>query len=123
MTTNKLTDGQFTKEQLIARIKRQRDAYTNKREALTTCELTEPVQAAISAASCDLAILEIALAALTAEPVAYMVGGHYLMHAQDPKVDNYNSAVPLYTAPQPLTDAESAELQEYRKAGKGSIQI
>ena len=123
MTTNKLTDGQFTKEQLIARINRQRDAYTNKREALTTCELTEPVQAAISAASCDLAILEIALAALTAEHVAYMVGGHYLMHAQDPKVDNYNSAVPLYTAPQPLTDAESAELQEYRKAGKGSIPI
>ncbi|WP_105611896.1 DUF551 domain-containing protein [Cronobacter malonaticus] len=38
-----------------------------------------------------------------AEPVAYMVGGHYLMHANDPKVDNYSSAVPLYTAP-PATD-------------------
>ncbi|ELQ6225988.1 hypothetical protein R2308_002977 [Cronobacter turicensis] len=34
-----------------------------------------------------------------AEPVAYMIGGHYLMHANDPKVDNYSSAVPLYTAP------------------------
>lgn len=38
-----------------------------------------------------------------AEPVAYMIGGHYLMHANDPKVDNYSSAVPLYTAP-PATD-------------------
>lgn len=36
-----------------------------------------------------------------AEPVAYMIGGHYLMHAKDPKVDNYTSAVPLYTRPQP----------------------
>lgn len=34
-----------------------------------------------------------------AEPVAYMIGGHYLMHANDPKVDNYSSAIPLYTAP------------------------
>ncbi|MCM7434467.1 hypothetical protein ACJVTN_10035 [Enterobacter hormaechei subsp. xiangfangensis] len=42
---------------------------------------------------------EIALASLEAEAVAYMIGGHYLMHAQDPKVDNYTSAVPLYTAP------------------------
>ncbi|WP_400174754.1 DUF551 domain-containing protein [Enterobacter hormaechei] len=39
------------------------------------------------------------LASLEAEAVAYMIGGHYLMHAQDPKVDNYTSAVPLYTAP------------------------
>ncbi|STD04985.1 DUF551 domain-containing protein [Cronobacter sakazakii] len=34
-----------------------------------------------------------------ADPVAYMIGGHYLMHANDPKVDNYSSAVALYTAP------------------------
>ncbi|EOC1186516.1 hypothetical protein AAAW61_003783 [Cronobacter sakazakii] len=34
-----------------------------------------------------------------AEPVAYMIGGHYLMHANDPKVDNYSSAVALYTEP------------------------
>lgn len=34
-----------------------------------------------------------------AEPVAYIIAGHYLMHANDPKVDNYSSAVPLYTAP------------------------
>lgn len=33
------------------------------------------------------------------EPVAYMIGGHYLIHANDPEVDNYSSAVPLYTAP------------------------
>lgn len=33
------------------------------------------------------------------EPVAYMIGGHYLMHAHDPKVDNYASAEPLYVTP------------------------
>ncbi|EFT2697635.1 hypothetical protein HVL34_000156 [Escherichia coli] len=44
-------------------------------------------------------LAELALAGMEAEPVAYMIGGHYLMHAQDPKVDNYASAVPLYTAP------------------------
>ncbi|HDK7242375.1 TPA: hypothetical protein PTV62_004454, partial [Cronobacter sakazakii] len=47
------------------------------------------------------ALAGLALLALRerAEPVAYMIGGHYLMHANDPKVDNYSSAVPLYTAP------------------------
>ncbi|EOV9654359.1 DUF551 domain-containing protein [Cronobacter sakazakii] len=45
-----------------------------------------------------------------AEPVAYMIGGHYLMHANDPKVDNYSSAVPLYTAPPaPVVTAETFE--------------
>lgn len=39
------------------------------------------------------------LATEAREPVAYMIGGHYLMHAQDPKVDNYASAVPLYATP------------------------
>lgn len=47
----------------------------------------------------QMGLARIALASLEAEPVAYMIGGHYLMHAQDPKVDNYASAVPLYTAP------------------------
>lgn len=42
------------------------------------------------------------LAAEAQEPVAYMIGGYYLMHAHDPKVDNYASAVPLYAAPQPV---------------------
>ncbi|ELY2905149.1 hypothetical protein SMC68_003789 [Cronobacter sakazakii] len=43
-----------------------------------------------------------------AETVAYMIGGHYLMHANDPKVDNYSSAVPLYTAPPaPSADDDS----------------
>ncbi|WP_196333420.1 DUF551 domain-containing protein, partial [Cronobacter sakazakii] len=36
--------------------------------------------------------------------------GHYLMHANDPKVDNYSSAVPLYTAPPaPVVTAETFE--------------
>lgn len=35
------------------------------------------------------------------EPVAYMVGGYNLLHAHDPKVDEYlNRATPLYAAPQ-----------------------
>lgn len=34
------------------------------------------------------------------EPVAYMVGGYTLLHAHDPKVDDYlNRATPLYAAP------------------------
>ncbi|GAL57149.1 hypothetical protein EV102420_06_00230 [Pseudescherichia vulneris NBRC 102420] len=34
------------------------------------------------------------------EPVAYMVGGYTLLHAHDPKVDEYlNRATPLYAAP------------------------
>lgn len=60
----------------------------------------------------ELAIARVALAALRerAEPVAYMIGGHYLMHANDPKVDNYSSAVPLYTAPPaPVVTAETFE--------------
>ncbi|EOL9017044.1 hypothetical protein ACM917_002301 [Cronobacter sakazakii] len=55
-----------------------------------------------------------------AEPVAYMIGGHYLMHANDPKVDNYSSAVPLYTAPPaPSTDDDSLpydpQISEYEQ--------
>lgn len=46
-----------------------------------------------------IALCRMALAVMESEPVAYMIGGHYLMHAADPKVDNYASAVPLYTAP------------------------
>ncbi|EPF5351536.1 hypothetical protein ACSS4C_000624 [Cronobacter sakazakii] len=60
----------------------------------------------------ELAIARVALAALRerAEPVAYMIGGHYLMHANDPKVDNYSSAVPLYTAPPaPVVPVETFE--------------
>ncbi|EOW6512965.1 hypothetical protein ACOZXQ_002754 [Cronobacter malonaticus] len=46
------------------------------------------------------------------EPVAYMIGGHYLMHANDPKVDNYSSAVPLYTAPPAPTDKTKSEMSQ-----------
>ncbi|EPT6931505.1 DUF551 domain-containing protein [Cronobacter malonaticus] len=47
-----------------------------------------------------------------AVPVAYMIGGHYLMHANDPKVDNYSSSVPLYTAPPALTDKTKSEMTQ-----------
>lgn len=46
------------------------------------------------------------------EPVAYMIGGHYLMHANDPKVDNYSSAVPLYTAPPAQNDRPKSEMSQ-----------
>ncbi|EPR9026430.1 hypothetical protein ACU9CR_003732 [Cronobacter dublinensis] len=46
------------------------------------------------------------------EPVAYMIGGHYLMHANDPKVDNYSSAVPLYTAPPAQNDKPKSEMSQ-----------
>lgn len=49
------------------------------------------------------------LAAYEQEPVAYMIGGHYLMHADDPKVDNYTSAVPLYTHPAPSIPAPQGD--------------
>nr|WP_199780271.1 DUF551 domain-containing protein [Cronobacter malonaticus] len=47
-----------------------------------------------------------------AEPVAYMIGGHYLMYANDPKVDNYSSAVPLYTAPPAQNDKPKSEMSQ-----------
>lgn len=56
-----------------------------------------------------------ALAAHEQEPVAYMIGGHYLMHADDPKVDNYTSAVPLYTHPAPSIPAVPDELMYHDK--------
>lgn len=75
----------------------------------------------------ELAIARVALAALRerAEPVAYMIGGHYLMHANDPKVDNYSSAVPLYTAPPaPVVPDEIIDLlhaaRSYVKSCAGS---
>ncbi|EOA8197046.1 TPA: DUF551 domain-containing protein [Enterobacter hormaechei] len=69
----------------------------------TIAELEEERDAVPGAVNEDaanaLAAMKLSLASLEAEAVAYMIGGHYLMHAQDPKVDNYTSAVPLYTAP------------------------
>lgn len=80
---------EFTNQQLIVQA-REEVAFWRERD-----ELIPSQQTAIR-----LRLAEITLAALTAaEPVAYMIGSHYLMHAQDPKVDNYFSAVPLYAAP------------------------
>ncbi len=47
-----------------------------------------------------LAALRIALASLEAEPVAYMTYKGYLLHASDPKLEEYSEPMPLYTAPQ-----------------------
>ncbi len=84
----------FTQEQLIGQAREEVDFWRERDELIPS------QQSAIR-----LRLAEITLAALesraNAEPVAYMIGGHYLMHAKDPKVDNYTSAVPLYTRPQP----------------------
>ena len=96
----------FTKDQLIARI--------NQVKAINKYRISRDSDA--DGLVMDNELFAIALASLEAEPVAYMIGGHYLMHAQDPKVDNYASSVPLYTTPQPLTTSERAELENYRNA-------
>ncbi len=77
---------QFTNEQLIAKAQEQ----------IEFIRCTQVTGAGREHVDMCGELFEIALASLTAEPVAYMIGGHYLMHAQDPKVDNYASAVPLY---------------------------
>ncbi|WP_242633959.1 hypothetical protein [Atlantibacter hermannii] len=66
--------------------------------ALQAASTVEALVEALESAQRKIAELE---SRADAEPVAYMIGGHYLMHAKDPKVDNYTSAVPLYTRPQP----------------------
>ncbi|MGK9174161.1 DUF551 domain-containing protein [Yokenella regensburgei] len=53
------------------------------------------------------------LAAYEQEPVAYRIGGYYLMHAADPKVDNYSSAEPLYTHPAPSIPAAVPEVRNF----------
>ncbi|MEP9084293.1 DUF551 domain-containing protein (plasmid) [Enterobacter hormaechei] len=83
----------------------------------TIAELEEERDATPGAVNEDaamaLAAMKIALASLEAEAVAYMIGGHYLMHAQDPKVDNYTSAVPLYTAPPaPVSVPDEMEMDD-----------
>ncbi len=48
----------------------------------------------------DVELFEIALAALTAEPEAYVVGSYSLLHYQNPKLDEYiKNATPLYRLP------------------------
>ncbi|WP_261400133.1 DUF551 domain-containing protein, partial [Citrobacter werkmanii] len=44
-------------------------------------------------------VIEGAIAAFGAEPVAYMTYKGYLLHAGDPKVSEYSEPTPLYTAP------------------------
>jgi len=62
------------------------------------------------------ALCRMALAGMDVEPVAYMIGGHYLMHAHDPKVDNYASAVPLYAAPPaPVAVPDELTREEYKR--------
>ena len=76
----------FTKEQLIERAKqniRASGSFPGDRVA-----------------AIDLRLAEIALAALTAAPEAYVAGGYGLLHYQNPKLDEYiKNATPLYRLP------------------------
>ncbi|EOI6868254.1 DUF551 domain-containing protein [Yersinia enterocolitica] len=46
------------------------------------------------------ALIDIALAAKRAEPVAYITYNGYLIHAGDPKLSEYSDPQPLYDTPQ-----------------------
>lgn len=111
----------FTKEQLIARarflIKRHQDSLAN-----------HPDQDGVAM---DLELARMALAGVEAEP-AYFINRvkHsdaygddvelrvycYELDAMKSKDDFGGEIVPLYTAPQPLTTSERAELENYRNA-------
>lgn len=69
----------------------------------------------------DLQLMEIAMASLTAEPMAYMHRSGQVVtrdECSDEEVFALCCKVdtPLYTAPQPLTTSERAELENYRNA-------
>ena len=44
-------------------------------------------------------VIDVAIAAFGAEPVAYMTYKGYLLHAADPKLAEYSDTTPLYDAP------------------------
>lgn len=103
----------FTKEQLIEQAK--------KNLATHRTAINNPL------AQIDAELFRIALAALEAEPVAY-IGVRMLEDLTEgarscgrvwPVVTDEmsgESRIPLYTAPQPLTTSERAELENYRNA-------
>lgn len=72
----------------------------------------------------QLALLEIALASLEADPVAWALidpeSGHSVATKAEFTLNFYRdkgwNIAPLYTAPQPLTTSERAELENYRNA-------
>lgn len=81
---------EFTKEQLISRalimIRKHREMLA--------------INPDYDGIARDAELLEIALAALTAAPEAYVVGGYSLLHYQNPKLDEYiKNATPLYRLP------------------------
>ena len=56
------------------------------------------------------------------EPVAYMVGGYTLLHAHDPKVDDYlNRATPLYAAP-PAPVAQPVQVPDERASYEAFVE-
>ncbi|MCA6701564.1 hypothetical protein ACYA5G_05350 [Klebsiella pneumoniae] len=82
---------QFTKEQLIEQANIMRESA----EKMADWD-GQPGERARAA----LGVIEIALAALTAAPEAYVVGGYSLLHYQNPKLDEYiKNATPIYRLP------------------------
>lgn len=81
---------EFTREQLISRA---RIMIRKHREMLA-------INPDYDGIARDVELFEIALAALTAEPEAYVVGSYSLLHYQSPKLDEYiGKSTPLYRLP------------------------
>lgn len=81
---------EFTKEQLISRAMIM---IRKHREMLA-------INPDYDGIARDVELFEIALAALTAAPEAYVVGSYSLLHYQNPKLDEYiKNATPLYRLP------------------------
>lgn len=96
----------FTKEQLIERCKSKADY------AQAIIDLyPDDIGAAESRR-----IAEIALASLEAEPVAFVKSGYALCYYRTPSEYGLKIGDKLYSAPQPLTTSERAELENYRNA-------
>jgi len=84
---------ELTKEQLIAQ------AQENVK-ALKMASVQNAFKDIRPAIELDLHLAEIALAAVTAEPEAYVVGSYSLLHYQNPKLDEYiGNSTPLYRLP------------------------
>ncbi|SUX97359.1 hypothetical protein [Citrobacter youngae] len=56
-------------------------------------------------------VIEVAISAFGAEPVAYMTYKGYLLHAADPKLAEYSDPTPLYDAPPATVVPEPATVE------------
>jgi hypothetical protein len=124
----------FTNEQLIKRIDKQIDINATIIERLGD-DSAAASELAVDTATMDIKILDIARTALTAaelqqyrEGVSQAIGlfanrnGTWMELCQGDAFEHPDGVL-LYTAPQPLTDAERAELEQYRLTYKWREQL